>query len=105
MWRGEAHIPGSPNPAPDLSPPQPFRGRVLRAGGNLVGEVQDLPRTGPPSETQDPDMSVELRDILLKAAEDVQQGMWCQESYYIGEAEGLWPDLLFEETTPARLGK
>lgn len=28
-------------------------------------------------------MSVEVRDILLKAAEDVQQGMWCKEFWFI----------------------
>lgn len=29
-------------------------------------------------------MSVEIRDILLKAAEDVQSGMWCKGEWYAG---------------------
>jgi hypothetical protein len=34
-------------------------------------------------------MSVESKDILLKAAEDVQQGMWCKGSWFHDSGYGL----------------
>lgn len=31
-------------------------------------------------------MTVETRDILLKAAEDVQSGMWCKRGWFVDES-------------------
>jgi hypothetical protein len=44
-------------------------------------------------------MTVDTRDILLKAAEDVTQGMWCRGHYFMDEAEELFPEALFRSSS------